>query len=174
MQEEITILQLPIHNCISLIMVTVTSHIFINIFQTVHFSALKFTWGNEKNMNFLLIPKSQKIWKKSEAMGPDSFKTLTWEGNYLINNNYIPIQSLFAWAQHKNNYLSWGLEGKRSWLNVAISRLSFPSSETWPQPSTDNQKLGRTTRNFNLVVCGTTISFSLVPRLKVDDTPNGR
>ena len=31
------ILQLPIPYCVSLIMITITSHIFINIFQTVHF-----------------------------------------------------------------------------------------------------------------------------------------
>ena len=41
--------------------VTITSHNFINIFQTVHSSAVKFTRDNEKNMNFLLIPKSQKV-----------------------------------------------------------------------------------------------------------------
>ncbi len=35
-------------------MVTITSHFFINIFQTVHFPAVKFTRGNEKNMSFLL------------------------------------------------------------------------------------------------------------------------
>ncbi len=55
-------------------MVTITSHIFINIFQTVHFSAVKFTRGNEKNMNFLLISKSPKVWEKSEAIGPGTFK----------------------------------------------------------------------------------------------------
>ncbi len=42
-------------------MVTITSHIFINIFQTVDFSAVKFTRGNEKNMSFLLTPKSHKV-----------------------------------------------------------------------------------------------------------------
>ncbi len=30
-------------------MVTITSYIFINIVQTVHFSTVKFDWGNEKN-----------------------------------------------------------------------------------------------------------------------------
>ncbi len=61
------ILQLPIPYCVSLIMVTITSHIFINIFKTVHFSAVKFTRGNKKYMGFLLIPKSPKVWEKSEA-----------------------------------------------------------------------------------------------------------
>ncbi len=55
-------------------MVTITSHIFIDIFQTEHFSAVKFTRGNEKNMRFLLIPKSQKVRKKSEVIGLGSFK----------------------------------------------------------------------------------------------------
>ncbi len=48
----------------------VTSHIFINIFQTVHFSAVKFIRGDEENMSFLLIPKSLKVWEKSEAIRP--------------------------------------------------------------------------------------------------------
>ncbi len=60
---RLCILQLPIPYCISLIMVTITGHIFIQIFQTVQFSALKFTSGNEKNMCFLLIPKSPNVWK---------------------------------------------------------------------------------------------------------------
>ena len=47
--------------CVSLIIVTISSHIFVNISQTVHFSAVKFTRVNEKNMNFLLIPKSLKV-----------------------------------------------------------------------------------------------------------------
>ena len=38
-----------IRYCISSIMVTITSHIFINILKTVHFSALKINRGNEKN-----------------------------------------------------------------------------------------------------------------------------
>ncbi len=64
-KKRLRILQLPILYCVSLIMVTITSHIFINIFQTVHFSAVKFARGNEKNMSFLLISKSEslkKIW----------------------------------------------------------------------------------------------------------------
>ncbi len=59
-KKRLCILQLPIPYCLSLIMVTITSHIFINIFQTVHFAAVKFTRGNEKNTSFLLIPKSPK------------------------------------------------------------------------------------------------------------------
>ena len=57
-------------------MVTITSHIFIDIFQTVHFSAVKFNRGNVKNMSSLnVIPKSLKVWKKTEEIGPGSFKT---------------------------------------------------------------------------------------------------
>ncbi len=59
--KRLRILQLPIPYCVSLIMVTITSHISINIFHTVHFLAVKFTRGNEKNMIFLLIPKSPKV-----------------------------------------------------------------------------------------------------------------
>ncbi len=32
---------LPISYCVNLIMVTINSHIFINIFQTIHFTAVK-------------------------------------------------------------------------------------------------------------------------------------
>ncbi len=60
-KKRLHILQLPIPYCVSLIMVTITSHIFTDIFRTVHFSAVKFTRGNGKNMSFLLIPKSPKV-----------------------------------------------------------------------------------------------------------------
>ena len=51
---------------VSLIMVTITtSHVFTDIFQTEHFSAVKFAMGYEKNMFFLLILKSPKVEKKS-------------------------------------------------------------------------------------------------------------
>ncbi len=60
-KKRLRILQLPIPYCINLIMVTITSHFFINIFKTVHFSAVKFTRGNEKNMSFLLIPKFYEL-----------------------------------------------------------------------------------------------------------------
>ncbi len=72
-KKRLSILQWPILYCVSLIMVTITSHIFVNIFQTVHFSAVKFTRGNEKNMSFLLISKSPKVWEKSETIGPGTF-----------------------------------------------------------------------------------------------------
>ncbi len=62
-------------------MVTVTSHIFANIFQMFHFSAVEFSRGNEKNMSFLLTPESQKVWQKSEAIRPGFFNMLV----YLLN-----------------------------------------------------------------------------------------
>ncbi len=80
---------LPIPNCVSLIMVTITSHIFINIFQMAHFSAVKFNRCNEKNMSFLLIPKSPKVWEKSEAVGPGTFNTKL--SVYLMIGDWIPI-----------------------------------------------------------------------------------
>ncbi len=59
--ERLCILELPIPYYVSLIMVTITSHIFITIFQTDHFSAVKFTGSIDINMNFLMIPKSQEV-----------------------------------------------------------------------------------------------------------------
>ena len=55
-------------------MVTITRHIFINIFLTKHFSAVKFAIGYEKNMRFLVIAKSQKFEKEVENIGLGSFK----------------------------------------------------------------------------------------------------
>ena len=46
------------------LMVTLTGHIFINIFQMENFSAVKFVMGDEKNVSFLVIAKSPKVWKK--------------------------------------------------------------------------------------------------------------
>ena len=43
-----------------LIMVTITRYVFINIFQTEDFSAVKFAIGYEKYMSFLVIAKSPK------------------------------------------------------------------------------------------------------------------
>ena len=58
-------LQLAISYCVILIVVTMTRHIFINIFQTEHSLAVIFDMGYEKNMSFFVIPKSPNVWKKS-------------------------------------------------------------------------------------------------------------
>ena len=54
-------LHLTISYCVSLIMVAITRHSFISIFQTEHISAVKFDMGYEKIMNFLVILKSPKV-----------------------------------------------------------------------------------------------------------------
>ena len=64
-RKQFCILQLPISNYVSLIMVTITKHLFINFFQPKHFSAMKFYMDYEKNMSFPVIPKSPKSWEKS-------------------------------------------------------------------------------------------------------------
>ena len=46
------------------IIVTITRHIFIYIFKTEHFLAVKFDIGSEKNMSFLVMPKAPKVEKK--------------------------------------------------------------------------------------------------------------
>ena len=51
-------------SCDPLIMVTTTRHVFINIFQTEPLSPVKFDMGYEKNMSFLVIPKSPNVWQK--------------------------------------------------------------------------------------------------------------
>ena len=44
-----------------MIMVTITIHFLMNIFQAQHFSAMEFYKGYEKNMSFLVIPKSPEV-----------------------------------------------------------------------------------------------------------------
>ena len=48
--------------CVSLIMVTITRNVYINIFQMGQFSAVKFAMGYEKYMSFLVILKSLKVY----------------------------------------------------------------------------------------------------------------
>ena len=46
-------------------MVTITRHIFIDIFQTEHISAVKFDMGYDENMSFLVTYQNlQKFEKK--------------------------------------------------------------------------------------------------------------
>ena len=47
--KQFDILQLPISYCVSLIMATITNHVFINFFQIEHFWAVKFDWLWEKH-----------------------------------------------------------------------------------------------------------------------------
>ena len=54
-------------------MVTISRHIFINIFQTEHFSALKFALGYEKN-ELSCDTKISKSLKKVEKTGLGSFE----------------------------------------------------------------------------------------------------
>ena len=46
-------------------MLSITRHVFIDIFQTEHISAIKFDTGYEKNMSFLVIANSSKVEKKT-------------------------------------------------------------------------------------------------------------
>ncbi len=122
-KKRLCILQLPIPYCVSLIMVTITSHIFINIFQTVHFSAVKFDRGNEKNMSFFLIPKSPKVSEKSEAIGPGTFKFNKW---MLCN---------FLW----HNLCNLQLSGLRHFLINHVKPEQFMVCDLVQQHISDNQ-----------------------------------
>ncbi len=98
--KRLCILQLPIPHCASLIMFTITSHIFINIFQTVHFPALKFTRGNEKNTSFLLIPNLWKFEKnlKWSDWAPLKLPHIFWMYPlYLANFRLLLISPLYFW-----------------------------------------------------------------------------
>ncbi len=64
-------------------MVTITSHLSNGIFSAVKFR------GNEKNVNVLLIPKSERMGeKKSEVTRPDSFKIFKWNILVIIRLSY--------------------------------------------------------------------------------------
>ena len=59
--KQFCVLKLPISCCVSLIMVTITRQLFISVFQTEHFSALKFDMGYEKYKSFPVIQKSPNV-----------------------------------------------------------------------------------------------------------------
>ena len=56
-------LQLPISDCVSLIVVTITMYAFINIFHTEHFSAVKFVTGYKKIWALLWYENLQSLKK---------------------------------------------------------------------------------------------------------------
>ncbi len=55
-------------------MVTITNHIFTDIFTREYVLSLKPPEGHEKNMGFHLIQKSNKFGEKVEQIGVGSFK----------------------------------------------------------------------------------------------------
>ena len=62
--KQLCKLQSPILYCVSLIMVTITIHIFTDIFPREHFMAVISFVGNEKNMGYLLVSNLIKFEKK--------------------------------------------------------------------------------------------------------------
>ena len=72
--KRLFVLQLPILDFVSVIMVAITSHISGSIFQTLHFSAVKFAVMKEKIWAFFWYQNLRKFEKKSEAIGPGTFK----------------------------------------------------------------------------------------------------
>ena len=60
-------------------MVTITRRLFINIFQTEHFLAVKFPVDYGKNMSFFCDSKiSKSLKKKVEKIGLGSFNSYLW------------------------------------------------------------------------------------------------
>ena len=56
-------------------MVNITRHVFINIFQTEYFSAVKFDMDYEKSMSLSRGSKISKSLKNVEKIGLGSFKS---------------------------------------------------------------------------------------------------
>ena len=64
---------LSIPYCVSLIMFTISSQIFLLISSKQYIFHQLNSPGVTRTMSFLLVPKSQKVWKTSEVIGPGSF-----------------------------------------------------------------------------------------------------
>ena len=120
-------------SCLCLIMVTLTRHVFINIFHTEHFSDVKFAMGYEKNMSFLVIAK--KFEKKNEKIGLGSFKKLWRSPN-------IPC---FLWSENirllYTQNLWFVVSNTSSGLQYFI--LSRPTLPYWCPRQEKNGKTGR-------------------------------
>ncbi len=73
--------------CVKVIMVTIiSSHIFSNIFQTVHFSAAEFT---REKYELSSDTKSHKVLRKSKAIRLSSFKSKIYLKFILFVNKII-------------------------------------------------------------------------------------
>ena len=101
MYEANCMLQLPISYCVSLVMITITRYIFINILQMECFSAVKFATSNEKNFELSCDTKISESLKKKKkkkrikimgrgfsALGPYGDVRQTWvakSASWIIN-----------------------------------------------------------------------------------------
>ena len=117
-------------------MVTITSHIFINIFQTKHLSAVKFAVGYEKNMSFLEIAKSSKVWNKVEKIGLGSFNMFKsrpiWK---VVNFQYHPptlvrsTRTVFLWKVGPVSHLVYKMVNSQNQVPTSLcQRLSLTRS----------------------------------------------
>ena len=99
--KQFCILQLPIFCCVSLIMVTITSHIFINIVQTEQNSVVKFTMDYEKNMSYHAISKSPEVFFKSWKNWTGSFNNRSFSrtsSQYLQSDVLVTNRPLHEWV----------------------------------------------------------------------------
>ena len=83
-------------------MVTIIRHVFINIFQTEHFLAVKLSMGYEKNISLLVAAKFPKVLLKVETIGLGFFKILQQQKLVLLmDSGKIVYPSLL---RGKGNY----------------------------------------------------------------------
>ena len=54
--KQFCMLQFSMSYCVSLFMITVTRHVFIDFFQTKHFAAVEFATNDQENKIFLVTP----------------------------------------------------------------------------------------------------------------------
>ena len=88
--------------CVSLIMVIITRHVFVNIFQTEHFSAVKFGIGYKRKTIwvFLWHQNHQKLDKKLEKNGLCSFNICCCFNSY-IQVIKIAVNSFSLYLSHR-------------------------------------------------------------------------
>ena len=101
-----------------------------------------------------------------------------WRYGYVNVTSYsVPInQRSKFWLSVRPEQPKKSLDNQKYWCGCPTDNNKYSGPQLWKSTpativylvqSTDNQKLGRTTKNCNLVVRGTTIYFSLIRTLQL-------
>ena len=115
--KQFCILQLPVPYGVSLIIVTITRHVFINIFQTEYFSAVKYCHGLWEKYELSCDTKISKSLKKVEKIELGSFKS-----NVNYNITIAICWSLYILVQ------IWNVSCKSNELHDVYIYWGFPKS----------------------------------------------
>ena len=102
-----------------MVMVTITGHFFIDIFQTQHLSTMKFYMGYKKN-NYELScgTKVSKSWKKVKKIGLGSFKM-----------TYLRIFCTFCHTSTQFDYFWMGYQSCNIWRTPVLVETAKANSD---------------------------------------------